>query len=139
MTFDSRPARPYQQKPSKSQAKARRSRRPRLTRADRLKLLQAPWSLHFDREGTEDVAVIADCEGSDLAFSRYFWRSTGNDPIPPTLAGIRLMAAAPELLQALLAVLAEFDGPIIGEGFQHPDVKAARRVIAQALGEGAKS
>ena len=65
--------------------------------------LNAPWSLHFDRDGSEDIAVICDSNGHDLATSRHFWRPEGDDATPPTLAGIRLMAVAPKFLE-----LAEF-------------------------------
>jgi hypothetical protein len=67
--------------------------------------LNAPWSLHFYRDGTEDVAVILDANGDELANSRPFWLPEGDDPIPPTLAGIRLMAVAPKLLAAAKATL----------------------------------
>lgn len=65
--------------------------------------LNAPWTLHFDGDGTEDVAIICDSNGSDLARSRHFWRPEGDDPTPPTLVGMRAMAVAPKLLE-----LAEF-------------------------------
>jgi hypothetical protein len=64
---------------------------------------QAPWSLHFDRDGTEDVVVICDASDDDLAYSRDFWLAEGDDPeIPPTLSAMRLMFSAPKLLAALL-------------------------------------
>jgi hypothetical protein len=67
--------------------------------------LDAPWSLHFDRDGTEDVAIICDAAGHDLVTSRHFWLPEGDDPIPPTLAAMRLMTAAPKLLAALESVM----------------------------------
>ncbi len=67
--------------------------------------LNAPWSFHFYRDGTEDLAVILDADGDELANSRPFWLPEGDDPIPPTLAGIRLMAVAPKLLAAAKATL----------------------------------
>jgi hypothetical protein len=70
-----------------------------------LKNLCTPWSLHFDRDGTEDVAIIRDGDGDDLARSRPFWLPEGDGPAPPTLAAMRLMAAAPELLDALVWLL----------------------------------
>jgi hypothetical protein len=69
--------------------------------------LLAPWSLHFDRDGTEDVAIICDVEGNGLARSRYFWLPESADPIPPTLAAMRVMVAAPKLLEALDGLLAQ--------------------------------
>lgn len=68
--------------------------------------LNTPWTLHFDRDGTEDIAIICDSNGHDLATSRHFWLPEGDDPVPPTLAGMRVMAAAPKLLHALQQVLA---------------------------------
>jgi hypothetical protein len=50
--------------------------------------LNAPWTLRFDRDGTEDVAIICDGNGSDLATSRHFWRPEGKDAPSPTLAGM---------------------------------------------------
>lgn len=79
--------------------------------------LNAPWSLHFDRDGTEDVAIIRDSNGEDLATSRHFWLPEGDDPIPPTLAAMRLMVVAPKLLMAAkatltaLALILEMDDP----------------------------
>lgn len=67
--------------------------------------INAPWTLHFDRDGTEDIAIICDSNGYDLATSRHFWLPEGDDPVPPTLSGMQLMAAAPNLL-ALLKKLA---------------------------------
>ncbi|MGA2253508.1 MAG: hypothetical protein ABSG53_02510 [Thermoguttaceae bacterium] len=64
--------------------------------------LDAPWSLHFDRDGTEDIAIICDSDGNDLAHSRHFWLPEAGDPIPTTLASMRAMAAAPRLLASLI-------------------------------------
>src|SRR6266404_1051342 len=69
--------------------------------------IKAPWSLNFDRDGTEDIATICDADGDDLAASRHFWLPEGDDPIPPTLASMWLMAAAPKLLEALDYLLAQ--------------------------------
>ena len=63
--------------------------------------LNTPWSLHFDRDGTEDVAIIRDANAEDLVRSRHFWLPEGDDSVPPTLAGVRLMLAAPKLFDAL--------------------------------------
>jgi hypothetical protein len=61
----------------------------------------ASWSLHFDRDGTEDIAVIRDADGVDLVISRHFWLPEPGDPVPATLAAIWQMIAAPKLLRAL--------------------------------------
>src|SRR5258707_11879034 len=63
--------------------------------------LMTPWSLHVDRDGTEDVATIRAADGDDLVHSRHFWLPGGDDPIPPTLVALRLMVAAPKLLETL--------------------------------------
>lgn len=60
--------------------------------------LKAPWTLHFDRDGTEDVALICDADGEDLATSCHFWRPEGDEEVPPTLAALRAMKAVPKLL-----------------------------------------
>lgn len=67
--------------------------------------LNTSWSLHFDRDGTEDIAIILDANGEELARSRPFWLPEGNDPIPPTLAAMQLMTVAPKLLEAARATL----------------------------------
>lgn len=63
--------------------------------------LNTPWTLHFERDGTEDVAVIVDADGDKLVRSRHFWLPDPGDPSPPTLCGLRLMAHAPGLLSCL--------------------------------------
>ena len=61
----------------------------------------APWNLRFEKDGTEDVAVLSDANGEELLRSRHFWLPQADDPVPPTLAAMRLIVAAPELLEAL--------------------------------------
>lgn len=63
--------------------------------------LNTPWTLRFERDGTEDVGVIVDADGDELVRSRHFWLPDHGDPSPPTLCGLRLMADAPRLLSAL--------------------------------------
>ena len=111
--------------------------------------IKAPWSLHFDRDGTEDVAVILDADGDELVRSRPFWLPEGDDPVPPTLAAMRLMKAAPGLLAALEAVIdyAENEAFCLeklkdrAEGEAEAEeawkaVEAARRVVAEARSVG---
>jgi hypothetical protein len=91
--------------------------------------LNAPWTLHFDRDGAEDVAIVCDCRGHDLATSRHFWRPEANDETPPTLSGMRAMAVAPQLL-----ALAEF---VAGADFRDTRQRRrakhlARKVVAAA-------
>ena len=71
--------------------------------------LCTPWSIHFERDGTEDFAIICDADGDELARSRFFWLPEGDDPIPTTLAAMLLMAAAPKVLEALKAVAEQAD------------------------------
>lgn len=47
-------------------------------------------------------------------------------------ANARLIAAAPELLAALVNLLDEDDGPILAAGFRNPFVTQARAAIAKA-------
>ena len=72
-------------------------------------ILNAPWSLHLDRDGSEDVAIICDSNGEELVRSRGLWLPEGSDPIPPTLAAMQLMIAAPKLLEAAKATLTAFE------------------------------
>jgi hypothetical protein len=101
--------------------------------------LYAPWSLHFDADGTEDIAIICDGDGHDLAHSRHFWLPDAGDPIPVTLAAMRLMAAAPKLLKALdylLAQTVDMDlkyGITLSEGEEDARAKALS-AIAEATG-----
>lgn len=69
--------------------------------------LNTPWSLHFDNDGTEDIAIIRDSKGEDLATSRPFWLPEEGDPVPPTLAAIQVMKAGPKLLEACETALHE--------------------------------
>ena len=66
--------------------------------------LNAPWSLRFERDGTEDVAVISDADGEEILRSRHFWMPEAGDPVPLPLAAMRLIVAAPELLAELAGI-----------------------------------
>lgn len=72
--------------------------------------LRSPWSLNFDRDGTEDVAIILDANGEELVRSRHFWRPKSGEPVPPTLMALRAMTAAPKLLEALRCAHADLEG-----------------------------
>jgi hypothetical protein len=96
------------------------------------KELIAPWSLHFDRDGTEDVAIIRDADGDDLVYSRHFWLPEDGDPIPPTLAAVRAMLAAPKLLAALIAASDWIDAQL-GEPRLAIQAKV-QQAIAEATG-----
>jgi len=104
--------------------------------------LDTPWSLHFDRDGTEDIAIICDADGEDLVLSRHFWLPERDDPVPQTLAAMRLMTAAPKLLKALGYLLGQTvdedlkHGIILSEGEQEARAMALA-VIAEATGAAA--
>jgi hypothetical protein len=104
--------------------------------------IKAPWSLHFDRNGTEDIAVICDADGDDLARSRDFWLPEGDDPVPTTLAAMRVMVVAPKLLEALdylLTQTVDMDlkyGVTLSEGEEDARAKALS-AIAEATGRAA--
>jgi hypothetical protein len=86
--------------------------------------LNAPWSLHFDRDGTKHIAVIVDARGEDFATSRPFWLPEGDDPVPPTLAGMQVMAAAPTLLAACRMVI---------DRWESGDLAEAARACSEAI------
>lgn len=96
-----------------------------------------PWSLHFDRDGTEDIAVILEADGEELAYSRPFWLPEEDDPVPPTLAAMRLMVAAPKLLTALIEcarLLADHDEC---ESEERDAYREAMAAITEATGRTA--
>lgn len=99
-----------------SNISTKRSRRKRPARQN---LLNTPWNLHFDRDGTEDIAIICEADGSELVTSRHFWLPEGNDSVPATLSAVWLMKAAPKLLAALTAAerfIRGFEGDESQEG-----------------------
>jgi hypothetical protein len=96
--------------------------------------LNAPWTLHFDSDGTEDVAIVCDASGADLVTSRKFWLPEDDDLIPPTLAAMWTIAAAPKLLAALKGMLDAAGGlPItILPGPFYDALQVAQVAIAEA-------
>src|SRR4051794_25388594 len=80
--------------------------------------LCTPWTLHFDRDGTEDFGIICDADGNDIAASHLpctriggrtfrtgtFWLPEERDPTPVVLRQLRLMTAAPKPLDVLKAL-----------------------------------
>src|SRR6201992_19335 len=83
-----------------------------------------PWTLQFDRDGTEDFGIICDAEGNDLVASHLpgtrieertletgtFWLPEYKDDTPPTrVRQMRVMAAAPKLLEAAKRTLRQFE------------------------------
>jgi hypothetical protein len=99
--------------------------------------LSTPWSLHFDRDGTEDIAIIVDANGDDLATSRQFWLPQPGDEVPPTLVAMKLMSLSCELFQALdelLAAVEEFSIQIIPGKLQNAR-SVAHQVLTKAIGK----
>ncbi|MFL5241541.1 MAG: hypothetical protein ACJ8FY_05490 [Gemmataceae bacterium] len=89
--------------------------------------LNAPWSLHFDRDGTEDFGIICDAEMNDLVASHLpctriaertfgagtFWLPESSDDVmPQRVCQMRLMTAAPKLLEVLTELLRQIDEDI---------------------------
>lgn len=82
-----------------------------------------PWSLQFDRDGTEDFGIICDAAGNDLVASHIpfrmppKWAGRGfgegcfwlpeqeGDPVPLLIRQMQLMTIAPKLLESLEAIL----------------------------------
>jgi hypothetical protein len=97
-----------------------------------------PWSLHLDRDGTEDFLIICDPEGNDIARSEFFWQpETDDQPLPMAMAAVWLMFKAPRLLEALktLAEQANHDCPAQARScFFIEALEHANSVIAEATG-----
>src|SRR6516162_8430863 len=91
------------------------------------KNLDAPWSLQFERDGTEDFGIICDAEGNDLVASHLagsntprfaadpyagcFWLPEySRDPVPRLVSQMQLMTVAPELLRTLKTAERFFKG-----------------------------
>lgn len=91
-----------------------------------------PWTLDFERDGTEDIAVIRDGDGEAIVSSRPFWLPEGDDPIPPTMAAVRLMTVAPKLLEALHTLLAETVDMDLKYGIALSEGEAEARAMALA-------
>jgi len=94
-----------------------------------------PWTLHIDRDGTEDFAIICS-DGNDLVRSEFFWQpAEDNEPVPTPLAAVWLMFAAPKLLKALkaLAEQADYDCPAQSRSCQFFEaMEQANAAIAEA-------
>ena len=99
--------------------------------------LNTPWALVIEHDGTENVAIIRDANGDDLATSRPFWMPEGDEPVPVTLAAMRLMAAGPKLLEALSTAekfVRGFEGDEVQEGIDKM-LSTIRDAMAEATTE----
>jgi hypothetical protein len=111
--------------------------------------LNTPWSLHFDRDGTEDYGIICDADGVDIAASHLpstriadrtfqtgtFWRPEPRDPTPVVLRQLQVMTAAPRLLAALKGLLDATGGlPIDLSGSFAEAFHEAKLALAEAEG-----
>jgi hypothetical protein len=100
--------------------------------------LYAPWSLEFDRDGTEDFGIILDRDGQEIVRSRFFWLPVADDPTPIVLTALWLIEAAPMLLSALEAFVHMDDLANECEEWKWENLAAeftqARAVIAMAKG-----
>jgi hypothetical protein len=74
-----------------------------------LDTISTPWERCFERDGTEDVAVIIDADAEVLVRSRPFRRPEGDGPRSPTQDAMRLIEAAPALLRLARQVVSAKD------------------------------
>jgi hypothetical protein len=94
-----------------------------------------PWTLHLERDGTEDFLVIRDAKRKELIRSELFWMPADHEPVPTTLAAVWLMFLAPRLLESLktLAQQANQDCPAQARGTAFFEaLERANLVIAEA-------
>lgn len=100
--------------------------------------LNTPWTLHLDRDGTEDFLIVVDAKGYELARSDFFWQPEEDDePVPPPLAAVWQMFHAPKLLAALktLAEQANLDCPAQSRSCDFIEaLELANALIAKATG-----
>lgn len=84
-----------------------------------------PWRLTAIPAGNSATIMVSGSAGYDLV------DATGNDA-PTNMADARLIAAAPELAEALLGLLADAIGCDLQEGPNAGSVIAARAALAKA-------
>lgn len=107
-----------------------------------------PWTLHFDRDGTEDFGIICDAEVNDLVASHLpqttmprwknrefgdgcFWLpEDAGEEVPLLVRQMLLMKAAPSLLTALVKCLALIDRSGVNDA--GPVIQAAVAAINEA-------
>ena len=88
----------------------------------------APWKTAHSHSH-EYIRYIRDAQGEHIAHVCDL-----DDSLPEAMANARLMAAAPDLLKALIDLLDEADLAEVDE-YTTPKVEAARAAIARATGD----
>jgi hypothetical protein len=94
--------------------------------------LNTPWTLAWDRDGTEDFGTIYDADGHEIVSSQHSktcWLPEEGEPIPQLVRQLWLMETAPKLLAMLKIAVATADPA------KHRWVKEAWEVIAAATGQ----
>ncbi|HMP01723.1 MAG TPA: hypothetical protein PKC45_04395 [Gemmatales bacterium] len=96
------------------------------------------WTLHFDRDGTEDYGTIYDAEGDPIVTSHQcqtcWLPECKEDEVPALLRQMQMMVTAPRLLNALIEcarLLADHDE---AEGEEGDAYREALSAIAEATG-----
>lgn len=92
--------------------------------------LNTPWTLAWDRDGTEDFGTIYDADGNEIVSSQHCktcWLPEPGQPLPQLVYQLWAMEAAPKLLAMLKIAIATAD-PV------HKWVAEAREVIEEAEG-----
>jgi hypothetical protein len=88
--------------------------------------LNAPWSLHFDRDDTDDFGIIRDAAGEAIVSSQHcktcrLPESPDDCLAPPALFHqLLLMMAAPRLLAACKLALAAMEAALEADDPQAP-------------------
>ena len=97
-----------------------------------------PWAINHAGSGRDgkfiydEVYVYAPSSGvEDIAVASDIADPLGGDSMP----NARLIAAAPELLEALISLLESFEAMERGEVYKKLTVKDARSAIKKATGE----
>ena len=106
--------------------------------AKRFQHTPGPWELG-EIEQAEDGGAFVDIDGKNLKYfhsglARVVWRMEDDERSPTQEANARLIAAAPDLLEALQGFLVMTEGQSIYH-FMEPQQKAAKAAIAKALGD----
>ncbi|MCE9567635.1 MAG: hypothetical protein K8U57_37010 [Planctomycetes bacterium] len=101
--------------------------------------LHIPWTLHFDRDGTEDYGTIRDADGKDIVSTQNCqtcWLPESPDDyleMPDLVYQLRLMSVAPKLLDALrIVVEMEYDRDEESRNFDAERLEFFASLIAEA-------